>query len=228
MLGQMLIERNLEEDLETSSKVINRAKAHYPWRFGFGYGGPCYPRDNRAMVNFAKSVGKSYPLGEVCDQFNNEHVDYIVDYLIKHNTDSKPFYFKYLSYKPGVKIYQESHPFEICKKLLDFGNSVVVQESIHVDRDAIKQLESVYGDKIKVVSSNSDKYYTVLPGVVKNVGIKYAVKVPFGEFGVDDWLFVTKEGPNGPEIVLYNSMQDALEQARIWGGNGVVVEYNDK
>jgi hypothetical protein len=51
------------------------------------------------------------------------------------------------------------------------------------------------------------------------------VKVPFGDFGGDDWLFVTKDGPDGPEIVLYESREEAQEQAKIWGGNGVVVEY---
>lgn len=57
--------------------------------------------------------------------------------------------------------------------------------------------------------------------------MKYAVKVPFGEFGNDDWLFVTKDGPNGPEIVLYDSREEAKDQALIWGGKGVVVEYTE-
>jgi len=55
--------------------------------------------------------------------------------------------------------------------------------------------------------------------------MKYAVKVPFPN---EDWVFVTKDGPEGPEILLYESREDALEQAKIWGGNGVVVEYDDK
>ena len=57
--------------------------------------------------------------------------------------------------------------------------------------------------------------------------MKYAVKVPFGEFGNDDWLFVTKDGPNGPEIVLYDSREEAHDQALIWGGKGIVVEYTE-
>lgn len=56
---------------------------------------------------------------------------------------------------------------------------------------------------------------------------KYAVKVPFGEFGQDDWLFVTQEGPDGPEIVLYDTREEAKKQAKIWAGHGVVVEYKD-
>jgi len=58
--------------------------------------------------------------------------------------------------------------------------------------------------------------------------MKYAVKVPFGDFSDDDWLFVTKEGPNGPEIILYETREAAEAQALIWAGKGVVVEYDDK
>jgi hypothetical protein len=58
--------------------------------------------------------------------------------------------------------------------------------------------------------------------------VKYAVKVPIGDFSDDDWLFVTKEGPDGPEIVLYETKEAAQTQAQIWDGKGVVVEYDDK
>lgn len=223
MLGQIMIERNLAQDLEISTKVMNRDEAHRPWRFGFGYGGPCYPRDNRAMIHFAESAGRSYPLGEVCDQFNNDHVEYIADYLIKHNTDSKPFYFKYLSYKAGVKIYSESHPFEICKKLLELGHSVVVKDSIHVDMDAIKELQYLHGDnKITVVPDVSERFYEVLPSVVALAGTKYAIKIP----GPDGSLmFVTKTGPDGIEPIIYNTMYEALEQAKVYQGQGIVIEY---
>ena len=39
--------------------------------------------------------------------------------------------------------------------------------------------------------------------------MKYAVKVPIPE---DDWLFVTREGPDGPEMVLYDSKEEAEKQ----------------
>ena len=51
---------------------------------------------------------------------------------------------------------------------------------------------------------------------------KYAVKVPMPD---DDWIFVTKEGPDGLEVVLYDSREEAEKQAGIWNGKGVVVEY---
>lgn len=52
---------------------------------------------------------------------------------------------------------------------------------------------------------------------------KYAIKVPLMEYG--DWLFVTKDGPEGLYVVLYDTREEAEAQAKLWGGNGVVVEY---
>ena len=51
---------------------------------------------------------------------------------------------------------------------------------------------------------------------------KYAVKVPWPD---DDWLFVTRQGPDGPEIILYETREEAEAQALTWAGKAVVVEY---
>ena len=55
---------------------------------------------------------------------------------------------------------------------------------------------------------------------------KYAIKVPLIDCG--DWLFVTKDGPEGLYIVLYDTREEAEAQAKLWGGKGVVVEYNNE
>jgi hypothetical protein len=52
---------------------------------------------------------------------------------------------------------------------------------------------------------------------------KYAIKVPMEH---NDWLFVTKDGPEGLYIVLYDTREEAEAQTKLWGGKGVVVEYD--
>lgn len=54
---------------------------------------------------------------------------------------------------------------------------------------------------------------------------KYAVKVPMAE---DDWIFVTRDGVDGLEIVLYDTKAEAEAQAKMWNGKGRVVEYKDQ
>ena len=44
--------------------------------YGYGYGGPCLPRDNRAFAAFAKKQGLEYNLGETTDNFNQQHAKF--------------------------------------------------------------------------------------------------------------------------------------------------------
>ena len=55
---------------------------------------------------------------------------------------------------------------------------------------------------------------------------KYAVKVPFITDEDNDWLFITKDGPDGLEIVLYDTYEKAVTQASRWGRKAEIVEYN--
>ena len=76
--------------------------------YGYGYGGPCLPRDNRAFAHFAKTAGMEYNLGFVTDGINNEHASYVCDYYDKMNSKRLPFFFEYITYKKGTDILTES------------------------------------------------------------------------------------------------------------------------
>lgn len=149
MIGQMLLRQNLEHDLDTAMKHLNFVKKNVKWQFGFGYGGPCYPRDNRAFVNFANRIGLDYQMGMLVDEFNKDHINFITDYLIGNNKKNLPFYFEYISYKPGVSIFEESHQLEVCKKLLDNNRSVIVKRSKFLVDWVCKDLSSKYGKLIQ-------------------------------------------------------------------------------
>jgi len=132
MMGQILINSGRDKDLATASTYLNFVKALHRWSPGYGYGGPCYPRDNRAFVHYAKGLGMDFALGQVIDQFNNSHVDFLLDYFIKDNDKKMPYYFEYLSYKQGVNIFEESQQLTVCKRLLEFGHTVYVEPSVYL------------------------------------------------------------------------------------------------
>ena len=73
MLGDVLIEGCGDEITRSPWSVgadSRVGKKYLGW--GLGYGGPCLPRDNRALT-LSKGVGLEYNLGYVTDGFNNEH-----------------------------------------------------------------------------------------------------------------------------------------------------------
>jgi len=161
MIGQILLSQDLADDLETANKYLNFVKKNHQLRFGFGFGGPCYPRDNSSMVYFAEKEGLSFPLGKLVDDFNKQHVDFLVNYLAKTNIDGHPFYFAYISYKPGIDMFNESQQLEVCKKLLAIGSYVQVADTEFLTQDIKNELQDQFGDLIEFVDKPRGVVYNI-------------------------------------------------------------------
>lgn len=51
-------------------------------RAGYGFGGPCFPRDNRALGLYAKSIGLDPKLMIATDEYNAYHADILCSNLL--------------------------------------------------------------------------------------------------------------------------------------------------
>ena len=72
-VGQVMVKSGMEDEISTVLKAIGsdtRVGNKY-LGFGFGFGGPCFPRDNRAFSAYTQQVGIENSIGETTDNFNN-------------------------------------------------------------------------------------------------------------------------------------------------------------
>ena len=132
--------------------------------YGFGYGGPCLPRDNRAFAAFAKETGLEYNLGTTTDEINNQHASYLADYYDRMNSKRLPFYFESITYKKGTDILTESQQYRLCIDLLDKGHTVIIQNDKRVIPQVEDYLNSTYPDRVKFVdvrSNITEPYFVV-------------------------------------------------------------------
>ena len=151
MIGEVLALSKLDTEIDTVLNAIgsdSRIGNKY-LNFGFGFGGPCFPRDNRAFAAHAKSVGVQHNLGFTVDEFNEEHAEFIKEYFMHKNKKHLPFAFKYLTYKPGIDILTESQQYRLCVDLLNEGYHVYCMDDaiIHLCDDRIvfeEPTEEVY------------------------------------------------------------------------------------
>merc|ERR1712146_284015 len=60
-------------------------------RPGYGFGGPCFPRDNRALGGYAKSVGVQPLLPIATDEYNKLHTQIQIAELLKENKQEYTF-----------------------------------------------------------------------------------------------------------------------------------------
>jgi len=125
-VGQVMIRDGMEDEVKTVLKAIggdSRIGTKY-LNYGYGFGGPCFPRDNRAFAAYASKAGVETPLGATTDKFNDEHTKFLYDYYKKKNKDNLPYCFDYLTYKNGVDILTESRPYDLAMSFINDGYDV--------------------------------------------------------------------------------------------------------
>jgi len=135
-VGQVMIRDGMENEVKTVLKAIgsdSRIGTKY-LNYGFGFGGPCFPRDNRAFAAYASKAGVETPLGATTDKFNNEHTKFLYEYYVTKNKQRFPYVFHYLTYKDGVDILTESRPYDLALSLLDDGYEVYCLDSTAKDK----------------------------------------------------------------------------------------------
>ena len=160
MVGQVMALSGMEEEIPTVLGAIgddSRVGRKY-LNFGFGFGGPCLPRDNRAFAAHAKQLGLDYNLGDTTDNFNNEHATFIKDYFVYRNPQNLPFYFDYVSYKKGTDILTESQQYRLCIDLLDDGYEVYINDNDAIMDMISDDLSDKYPDTVKFGEPDDDVY----------------------------------------------------------------------
>jgi nucleotide sugar dehydrogenase len=151
MVGEVLIRSGLKEDVDRALAAIGADSrvGHKYLRYGFGYGGPCLPRDNRAFAHYAKKIGLDFPLGTIVDQFNKDHSEFLARYFMSINPDRRPFYMASISYKPNTDIYEESQQLALCEHLLAQGYTVIVEPCDKMPPSVRQNLELQYAGLIR-------------------------------------------------------------------------------
>lgn len=112
------------------------------FNYGFGYGGPCFPRDNKAFTKFAESTGSKVFISEATEKTNQAHADFLFDQWSKKYSNHEQIVFYSVAYKKGTDILEESQQLKLAVSLAKAGKKVKIKEEISV----IKQLIDVYGN----------------------------------------------------------------------------------
>lgn len=113
---------------------------------GVGYGGPCFPRDNRAMASVAKSVGASADLAETVDRVNRQQVAELIGIIKEYLQPSDTVAVLGLAYKPHSNVVEQSQGLLLAKALADQGVSVTAHDPV-----AIPASRAVLGDAVRFV-----------------------------------------------------------------------------
>lgn len=92
------------------------------------YGGPCFPRDNRAFAALAASVGAASDLADTTDRFNRAQIRWLAELVKRHHSGDGLIGILGLTYKPDTDVVQESVGLLLAQELSAAGLPVVVHD----------------------------------------------------------------------------------------------------
>lgn len=139
-------------DIDDITKALGADKRISPHclKGGLGYGGPCFPRDNRAFAAFAARYGVDAKLARTTDEVNRFQVSHLVDLVLSSvNTKNNCVVSVLgLSYKPDTPVVEESPSIKLVEELLRKNIKVIVYDKLACD-----SAKALFGDKLQYASS---------------------------------------------------------------------------
>ncbi len=121
---------------------------------GLGYGGSCFPKDVKALINTAEQFGCELKVCKAVNDVNKDQRARFFSKISKYyggDLKDKVFAMWGLSFKPNTDDIRESPALFLVDKLLENGASIVAH-----DPAALSNVKEIYGDKITYSQSNYD------------------------------------------------------------------------
>jgi UDPglucose 6-dehydrogenase len=158
MLGETMINSGLGDEVNmVLSAVCGDSKIDKKHlKYGYGFGGPSIPKDNRVFGNYVNSVGVKSNLPLTIEEYNKNHSEFLKNYFTQKNPDkSIPFVMDGISHKKGFDVMEESQQFKLCVDLLDEGYTLYVIEINEITKK-LTSLSDSYSNRLKFFKPNTN------------------------------------------------------------------------
>jgi nucleotide sugar dehydrogenase len=94
------------------------------FKYGFGWGGPCFPRDTRAFIRLAANNDLPHDMCTASNEINKKHLDFQVDEFLK--TGKKKYYTDSVRLAAaGVEVTIKESP-EVARALQEQGSKIKI------------------------------------------------------------------------------------------------------
>jgi UDPglucose 6-dehydrogenase len=152
---------------------------------GLGFGGPCFPRDNAALLCLAERLGVPFPLAAATDRANRALAERVAAKIAAQTPPGARIGVLGLSYKPDTPVVEESQGVLIAGLLAGRGLAVTVYDPL-----ALEGARALLGERVRYARSLEE----CLEGADA-----VAITTPWEQFRD---LPVEKLSPQGPRLVF--------------------------
>ena len=152
MVGDISKKTNCNPDIILKAIGSDSRIGNKYLKYGFGFGGPCFPRDNRAFGLFCEENGIYPHISYATDQSNKSHILNQLNDFENKISKNEIITFNTITYKPESTILEESQQLKLAYELTEKGYKVNIIEREKI----INKLKHLYGNRfIYTVKQNS-------------------------------------------------------------------------
>ena len=142
MIGDIVHKSGGRPDIVLSAIGADSRIGNKYLRYGYGYGGPCFPRDNRALAMYAGDIDLPAKISKATDESNDLHLLYQVETFKKQHHLHETIVFDTVTYKPESTLLVESQQLKFAVAVARAGYNVLIKERSSV----IAEIKNEYGD----------------------------------------------------------------------------------
>jgi len=148
-----LCERIPSADVDAITRALGADKRISPYylKGGLSFGGPCFPRDNRAFAAFAEKYGGQSILAKATDTVNHLQTDGLVKRVLQSVKEEDTVGVLGLAYKPNTSVIEESPALWLIQELLKKDVKVIAYDPM-----AMENTRAALRDSITYASSAKD------------------------------------------------------------------------
>lgn len=150
MIGDIVHKSGGRPDVVLSAIGADSRIGNKYLRYGYGYGGPCFPRDNRALAMYAGDIDLPAKISRATDESNELHLLYQVEMFKKQHHIHETIVFDTVTYKPESTLLVESQQLKFAVAVARAGYNVLIKERSSV----IAEIKNEYGNLFKFEERN--------------------------------------------------------------------------
>jgi nucleotide sugar dehydrogenase len=117
-------------------------------KYGYGFGGPCFPRDNKALGLYGDEQNYELLLSKATDEINRRHLEFQFQRCLENYGEDEVIEFDYVTFKKGTPSLEESQQLALAVKLAQAGRKVRIKEQPVI----VEELEKQYPGFFELLS----------------------------------------------------------------------------
>jgi UDPglucose 6-dehydrogenase len=163
-----VVSKAIGQDERIGSKVL---------KGGLGFGGPCFPRDNRAFVRLAKDFGVNAELANQTHETNRWQVERLQTWITDKAPKGSIISVLGMAYRSGTPLVEESQALQIAFHLVENGYKVRVHDKFALENTRLEAgdkfeyyddiQEAIDGADVAVVTMMADEYREITSEIFK-------------------------------------------------------------